>query len=277
MSTTTASQFGTLLRHWRETRRYSQLDLALNADISSKHVSFLENGRNQPSRAMILRLATAMDLPLRDRNLLLSAAGFASVYTESSLEAPEFGQVDEALRRILDKHEPYPAIVVDGNWDIVAQNRGAATLMTLFIPHAAELSGNAFEILFSEHGLQPFVVEWGKSQRNAVVAPVPGGNVIAREPAQTCALRAHCGDAEHASELARTCKQPPVRAHHRSRAAQGQTGVPILHHGDNVWDAAGRDAAGTAHRVLLPVRRRNSRTVRLVEQRPTLGCSARFG
>ena len=160
MSTTTVSQFGTLLRHWREARRYSQLDLALTADISSKHVSFLENGRNQPSRAMILRLATAMDLPLRDRNLLLSAAGFASVYTESSLEAPEFGQVDEALRRILEKHEPYPAIVVDGNWDIVAQNRGAATLMTLFIPNAAELSGNAFELLFSENGLQPFVVEW---------------------------------------------------------------------------------------------------------------------
>ena len=160
MSVSTISEFGAILRHWREARRFSQLDLALQADVSSKHVSFLETGRNRPSREMILRLANAMEVPLRDRNLMLSAAGFASAYAESSLEAPEFHQVEEALQRIMDKHEPYPAIVTDGDWNIVRQNHGAAALTELFIVDASALSSNAFELLFSPNGLQPFVEGW---------------------------------------------------------------------------------------------------------------------
>lgn len=154
------SPFGTILRHWREARRYSQLDLALQADVSSKHVSFLETGRNQPSRAMILRLANAMDLPLRDRNLMLRSAGFAGVYNESALNAPELGQVDEALRRILEKHEPYPAIVVNADWTVVKQNAGSASLLSLFIDDPAAAPTNAFELLFSEDGLRPYVGDW---------------------------------------------------------------------------------------------------------------------
>lgn len=160
MSTANASEFGSVLRHWREMHRFSQLDLALQADISSKHVSFLETGKNRPSRAMILRLSNAMDLPLRDRNLLLSAAGFASAYTESSLESPGFNQVGEALQRILDKHEPYPAIVMDSDWTIVRQNNGAAELSALFLVDPSAVSNNALELLFSEHGLQPRVMGW---------------------------------------------------------------------------------------------------------------------
>lgn len=160
MSTMTASEFGSVLRHWRETRRFSQLDLALQADVSSKHVSFLETGRNKPSREMILRLSNAMDLPLRDRNLMLSAAGFASAYSRSSLESPAFIQVDEALQRILEKHEPYPAIVMDADWTILRQNNGAVALLALFVANPPPVSDNAFELLFSEHGLQPYVEDW---------------------------------------------------------------------------------------------------------------------
>ena len=160
MDTTGHNKFGSLLRHWREARRYSQMDLALEAQVSSKHVSFLETGGNQPSREMIVRLSNAMDIPLRDRNLLLSAAGFAAAYAESPLEAPAISQIEDALLRILDKQEPYPAIVVDANWDIVRQNRGGHRLAALFIGQQELATQNAFEILFSEDGLQPWVEEW---------------------------------------------------------------------------------------------------------------------
>lgn len=156
----TSSDFGSILRHWRQSRRFSQLDLALQADVSSKHVSFLENGRNRPSREMIIRLSNAMDLPLRDRNLMLSAAGFAGAYGEGSLESPDFHQVDEALHRILDKHEPFPAIVLDSDWMIVRQNQGAARVSELFVPDPQAIGGNAFDLLFSEDGLQPYVEGW---------------------------------------------------------------------------------------------------------------------
>ena len=160
METDANSNFGSLLRHWREARRYSQLDLALEANVSSKHVSFLETGRNQPSRQMIIRLSNAMDVPLRDRNLMLSAAGFANAYAESPLDAPEVSQADDALNLIMEKHEPYPVIVVDGDWNVVKQNRGSARLAELFLGSSQVESLNAFEVLFSEQGLQPFVENW---------------------------------------------------------------------------------------------------------------------
>lgn len=157
---TAMTQFGNLLRHWRQARRYSQLDLAMQADISSKHVSFLETGRNQPSREMILRLTQAMDVPLRDRNLLLDSAGFAPVYEESGIDSPMVGPANEALARILDKQEPYPAIVLDAGWNLVMQNRGADALGQFLLPGAPASGFNALELLFSPQGLQPFVINW---------------------------------------------------------------------------------------------------------------------
>ena len=154
------NQFGALLREWRETRRISQLDLALQADVSSKHVSFLETGRNQPSREMIMRLTQAMDIPLRDRNNLLHAAGFAPAYSESPFDAPAIQEAEEALTRILEKQEPYPAIVLDADWRLVRQNRGALSMGELFLPGNLAVGVNALELLFSPDGLQPFVVNW---------------------------------------------------------------------------------------------------------------------
>jgi len=128
--------------------------------VSSKHVSFLETGRNQPSREMILRLAQAMDVPLRDRNVLLNVAGFAAVYSESTIDAPGIGQAHEALSRILGKQDPYPAIVVDRDWMLLRQNKGAEALGQILLPGAPSSGYNVLEILFAEDGLQPFVVNW---------------------------------------------------------------------------------------------------------------------
>ncbi|MDH4073963.1 MAG: helix-turn-helix transcriptional regulator [Gammaproteobacteria bacterium] len=156
----TTPEFGVLLRHWREARRFSQLDLALQAEVSSKHVSFLETGRNHPSREMILRLSQAMDIPLRDRNALLNAAGFAAAYRESTSGAPAVEQAEEALARILAKQEPYPAIVLDADWELLRRNEGARALAEFLLPGSSAGTGNALEMLFAAEGLMPFVGNW---------------------------------------------------------------------------------------------------------------------
>jgi transcriptional regulator with XRE-family HTH domain len=115
---------GELLRGWRERRRLSQLELANRVEVSSRHVSFVETGRSQPSREMIVRLAEHLDVPLRDRNQLLLAGGYAPVYSESSLHSPAMLAIRTTLRRLLKAHEPYPALVVDRWWNIVESNAG---------------------------------------------------------------------------------------------------------------------------------------------------------
>src|SRR6185503_19836042 len=116
------ARIGPLLRDWRERRRMSQLDLALAAGVSARHISFIETGRSRPSAEMVLQLAAELDVPLRDRNQLLLAAGYAPVYGQRGLEGPEMGPVREALDQVLRGHEPYPAYVVDRHWGIVAGN-----------------------------------------------------------------------------------------------------------------------------------------------------------
>ncbi|MCG5213724.1 helix-turn-helix transcriptional regulator [Streptosporangium sp. KLBMP 9127] len=120
---------GDLLRSWRQRRRVSQLDLAIEAEVSARHISFLETGRARPSREMVLKLAGHLDLPLRHRNRLLLAAGFAPVYREREVAAPEMGPVRQALDKILAGHEPYPALVVDRAWDLVAANDAAGMFL----------------------------------------------------------------------------------------------------------------------------------------------------
>src|ERR1700754_2760412 len=112
-ATVTGSAFGSLLRDWRQRRRLTQLELALQADVSARHLSFLETGRSRPSREMVLLLAEELDVPLRNRNEMMTVAGFAPAYTEHSLDDAELGEVHRSLRRILDGHQPYPAVLVD--------------------------------------------------------------------------------------------------------------------------------------------------------------------
>lgn len=155
------SQVGTLLQYWRDARGMSQFALALEANVSPRHVSFIETGRAQPSREMVLQLAVALDVPLRERNGLLLAAGYAPLFRESSLDAPELSAVRAALEAILSKQEPYPGVVMNRAWDIVAANAGA----TRFFGHllgdrAMPAPANVVRMMFDPAGLRPFVVDW---------------------------------------------------------------------------------------------------------------------
>jgi transcriptional regulator with XRE-family HTH domain len=125
---------GELLRAWRQRRSLSQLELALNADVSSRHVSFLETGRARPSRDMVLHLAEHLEVPLRDRNGLLLAAGYAPQYGERRLETPEMAPVREALDRFLRAHEPYPAVVVDRHYNLISGNDALSLLTEALLP-----------------------------------------------------------------------------------------------------------------------------------------------
>src|SRR6201995_4947664 len=119
---------GQLLREWRERRRISQLDLSIQADISARHLSFVETGRSQPTSGMILRLSEQLDVPLRERNALLLAGGYAPAYPEHSLDEPELARLRVALRQILTGHEPYPALVVNRWWEMLDGNAAVAVL-----------------------------------------------------------------------------------------------------------------------------------------------------
>src|SRR5437016_11282759 len=125
--------FAARLRRWREHRARSQLDLAGHAEISQRHLSFLELGRAAPSREMVVRLAAALDVPLREQNALLVAAGFAPVWRETDLDAPELAQVRSALDYMLAQQEPFPAVAVNRRWNLLRSNRGAARLVEFLV------------------------------------------------------------------------------------------------------------------------------------------------
>lgn len=150
---------GALLRHWRSARRLSQLALALRADTSSRHLSYVETGRSQPSREMVLRLADALDVPLRERNALLVAAGFAPVYVETGLAAPEMTHLRGAIDLILRHQEPYPAFVLDRHWNIRMANQ-AASRCTRFLLDAEPNEQNMIRLVLHPDGLRPVLVNW---------------------------------------------------------------------------------------------------------------------
>jgi transcriptional regulator with XRE-family HTH domain len=146
---------GELLRSWRRRRSLSQLELALNADVSARHVSFLETGRSRPSREMVLHLAEQLDVPLRERNGLLLAAGYAPEYAERSLETKEMEPVRQALDRFLRAHEPYPAIVVDRHYGLMAANDAVGVLTAGVAPELLEPPANALRITLHPDGMAP--------------------------------------------------------------------------------------------------------------------------
>src|SRR5882672_7085221 len=159
----TESAFGRLLRQWRARRRMSQLDLAVEAEISSRHVSFIETGRAQPSREMVLLLTDVLDVPLRDRNDLLTVAGYAPIYRETGLEVPAMAQVRRALDFILRQQEPYPALVLDRHWNVLKVNEGSARVQAIFLdPKVVAGLGppNAMRLMFHPGGFRPFIVNW---------------------------------------------------------------------------------------------------------------------
>lgn len=175
-------QFAHELRRWRTLRRWSQLDLANRADTTQRHLSFLEQGRSRPGRSMVVRLAESLGLSLRERNELLLSAGYAPVYSESNLDAPELGPVREALDRILAGHRPYPAVVVRPYGEMVAANSAFALLTEGAAPALLEPPVNVLRLALHPEGMARRVenlAEWGRhitdSLRNqARQSPDPG-------------------------------------------------------------------------------------------------------
>jgi len=153
---------GELLREWRERRRLSQLALALEAEVSARHLSFVETGRSRPSRDMILHLAEKLEVPLRERNHLLLAAGYAPIYGETVLDSPRLEAVRAAVRQVLAGHEPYPAVVVDRGWNLVDANRSVA-LFTSGVPR--ELLApptNVLRVSLHPDGMAPRIANLGE-------------------------------------------------------------------------------------------------------------------
>jgi len=157
----TSNGVGPLLRQWRRARRKSQLELALEANVSCRHLGFIEIGRSNPSRDMVLTLATALEVPLRERNDLLAAAGFAPMYRESGWDAPQLEHIRNALDRILKQQEPYPAVVMDRYWNLIEVNDAARRFFSLFLdPAPDDRPPNVLRSMFDPALLRPYVANW---------------------------------------------------------------------------------------------------------------------
>ena len=161
MSTATVP-LGTLLKDWRRRRRLSPLDLALEAGVSARHLSFLETGRSKPSREMVLHLSDQLDVPLRDRNRLLLAAGYAPAFEERPIDAPEMAPVREALDRVLTGHEPYPAVVVDRWWNLAAANRAIAAFTAGVPEHLMQPPVNVLRVSLHPDGMASRIRNYGE-------------------------------------------------------------------------------------------------------------------
>lgn len=158
---------GRLLRDWRDVRGVSQLDLSLDAGISQRQISFIESGRSVPGRDTLLTLAQTLDVPLRERNALLLAAGYAPMYSEAPWDAQEMHGVIRALERVVRQHEPFPAIVMDRHWNVLMTNDAAPRFFACFIDMAArDGPRNLLRLMFDPRGMQPFVADWGTVSRS---------------------------------------------------------------------------------------------------------------
>ena len=207
------SRFGPLLRHWRTTRRMSQLQLAMEAGISARHLSFLETGRAQPSREMVQLLAGRLDVPLAERNTLLVGAGYAPIYGERSLEAPELAHVRRALEFTLRQQEPYPALVLDGFHNIVMRNEASRRIFEVFrgpVPDHQPING--IRTVFDPNGLRPFVDNWDEMAECMMSAlqrqiAVTGSDVLVRLRDE---LLAYPGVPSRFRALSERAAEPPM-------------------------------------------------------------------
>ena len=160
---TAEASLGDQLRGWRQLRRMSQMDLSLEADISTRHLSFVESGRSRPSREMVLRLAERLDVPLRSRNTLLLAAGYAPAYPERTLDDPALGPAKQAIDAILKGHEPFPALAVDRHWTLVASNGAVSPLLGGVADALLQPPVNVLRLSLHPQGLAPRIInlaEW---------------------------------------------------------------------------------------------------------------------
>jgi transcriptional regulator with XRE-family HTH domain len=160
-----AGHFSSLLKHWRNVRRLTQIELAGDANVSARHLCFLETGRAQPSREMVQLLGGALDLPLEERNALHMAAGFVPPYGDRGLAADNLQHVRQAFDFILRQQEPYPGIVIDGHWDVRIRNEASRRLFKVFhesYEMESDIADNAMHVVFHPKGLRQFIVNWNE-------------------------------------------------------------------------------------------------------------------
>jgi len=207
---------GDLLRQWRQRRRLSQLDLAIAADVSSRHLSFVETGRSRPTSDMILRLAEHLEVPLRDRNTLLLAGGYAPAYPEHGLAEPELRAVQAALSRVLKGHEPYPAVVVNRWWELVDANAGIALFTRNVKPELLAPPANVLRLSLHPDGMAPRIAN----------LPEWRAHLLARLHHQAEAT----GDARLAELHAELAAYPGGQA--EPPPARAEVVVPLRYHGD---------------------------------------------
>ena len=156
-----ANELGVLLRHWRNLRGKSQLDLSLDSGVSQRHLSFVESGRSGPSREKLMAIAEALDIPLRERNTLLLAAGYAPLYADTAWDAPEMQSITKALDRMLRQHEPFPAVVMDRYWNVLMTNASTPRFFDCFIDRKARKGRrNLLHLMFDPDGMRPFLANW---------------------------------------------------------------------------------------------------------------------
>src|SRR5580698_4198204 len=156
-------QLGALLRSWRQERGKSQLDLSLDTGISQRHLSFVESGRSVPSRDFLATVSDALNIPLRERNVLLLASGYAPLYNEQSMDAEQMAIVTQAIDRMLEQHEPHPALVLDRYWNVIRTNQAAPQFFSSFIDlQARPKPRNLLDLMFDPAGMRPFIEEWDK-------------------------------------------------------------------------------------------------------------------
>ena len=205
---------GTLLRQWRNTRGRSQLALSMDMGVSQRHISFVESGRSVPSRALLLGIANALDVPLRDRNALLLAAGYAPMYAEAAWDAAEMRLVHRALERMLRQHEPYPALVMDRQWNVLMTNEAAPKFFGQFIDLGKfPRPRNLLRLMFDPKGLRPFVANWEQvaaSLFQRIHREAVGGVLDATMRALVKELTAAGVDPDWRSELVGTSPVVPI-------------------------------------------------------------------
>ncbi|MDV3223453.1 helix-turn-helix transcriptional regulator [Intrasporangium sp.] len=221
--TTAPPTCGGLVRSWRVRRHLSQLDLASEINVSTRHLSFIETGRSTPSRTMLLTIAEHLDVPLRDRNQLLLSAGYAPVYPESSLHSPQMMAIREALRQLLAGHAPYPALVVDRWWNLVEANDSLYTLLEGVADHLLAPPVNVLRVSLHPQGVAPRIVNLGEWR----------GHLLARLRRQV-ALTADPELADLLSELeSYPCDQPEEEMH-----GPGEVVVPLRLRTDDATELA---------------------------------------
>ena len=249
---------GTLLRRWRTVRRLSQLDLSLEAEVSARHLSFIETGRARPSREMVLLLASVLDVPLRERNALLQSAGFAPVYRETGLEDPVMAGMREAVSLILRQHEPCPALALDRHWSLVMANAPYARFLRLLLgdavpelpPYAVlpEPRLNTLLPLFDPGGLRPRIGNWEEVARTVL-------RRVRREAAlegdrRTEEILERLAGFPGVKELLREPEGlgPPGPGDPRRARPRRRCGLPFLQHHHDPGRAAGHHARGAPDR-----------------------------